>query len=46
LEKKKGSYSAVFKEFEIKLLGSKFVLESGRETYRKIALQQIFSSGA
>jgi hypothetical protein len=46
LWKKKGSYSAVFKEVKMKLLGSKFILESGHQSYRKIALQQIFPSQA
>jgi hypothetical protein len=38
--KKKGSYSSVFKEVEMKLLGPKFILKSGCQSHRNIANQK------
>jgi hypothetical protein len=40
LLKKNGSYSAIFKRVEGKLLFLKTNLETGRQSYRKIALQK------
>jgi hypothetical protein len=46
LWKKKGSYSAVFKAVEGKILGLKFNLGAGCQSYRKIASRKIYQSGA
>jgi hypothetical protein len=46
LRKKKGSYSAsaVFKAVEEKILGLKFNLRAGCQSYRKIASRKIYQS--
>jgi hypothetical protein len=43
--KKKGSYLAVFKKVEGKPLRSKIYLETAHQSYREIALQNIFQLG-
>jgi hypothetical protein len=43
---KKGSYSAVFKAVEGKILCLKFNLGAGCQSYRKIASRKIYQSGA
>jgi hypothetical protein len=46
LQTKKGSYSAVFKAVEVKILRLKFNLGARRQSYRKIAFRKIYQSGA
>jgi hypothetical protein len=46
LGEKKGSYSAVFKAVEEKILCLKFNLGAGCQSYRKIASRKIYQSGA
>jgi hypothetical protein len=43
---KEGSYSAVFKAVEGKILHLKFNLGAGRQSNRKIASRKIYQSGA
>jgi hypothetical protein len=46
LQTKKGSYSAVFKAVEGKILCSKFNLGASRLSYKKIASRKIYQSRA
>jgi hypothetical protein len=45
-KKKKGSYLAVFKAVEGKILCLKFNIGAGHQSYRKIASRKIYQSGA